>query len=146
MARYRRNLLRARHRRALKRKAPLIAGAALVLILAARTALPAATTAASSPQSLSANEALGRQMAAGYGWTGGQWNCLYDLWMRESGWNAWAANPTSDARGIPQNINGWAAYPPGAAAPQIAWGLTYVRGRYGSPCAAWSHEESIGWY
>jgi hypothetical protein len=93
-----------------------------------------------------ANVDLGRQMAAGYGWTGQQFNCLDWLWTRESGWNAYAANPTSDARGIPQNINGWSAYPPGEPAPQIAWGLAYIKGRYGSPCTAWQHEEANSWY
>ena len=106
----------------------------------------ASTSGGSGATSTGANVTLGQQMAAQRGWTGSQWTCLNELWTRESGWNADAANPTSNARGIPQNINGWAAYPPGAAAPQIAWGLTYIQGRYGSPCVAWSHETSAGWY
>jgi hypothetical protein len=93
-----------------------------------------------------ANVDLGRQMAASYGWTGPQFNCLNWLWTRESGWNADAANPTSDARGIPQNINGWSAYAPGQPGPQIAWGLSYIQGRYGTPCTAWAHEEAANWY
>ena len=32
------------------------------------------------------------------------------------------------------------------AATQISWGLGYIAGRYGSPCGAWSHSESVGWY
>ncbi len=97
--------------------------------------------------SVSANVALGRQMAASYGWGGGQWSCLDELWTRESGWSATAANPTSDARGIAQDINGWSArYPYGNAGEQIGWGLSYIRGRYGTPCAAWAHETSAGWY
>jgi len=31
-------------------------------------------------------------------------------------------------------------------ATQIAWGLSYIRGVYGSPGAAWAHETSSGWY
>ena len=31
-------------------------------------------------------------------------------------------------------------------ATQIAWGLGYISGRYGSPCGAWSHSQSTGWY
>ena len=51
---------------------------------------------------------------------------------RKAGSIAYAANPTSDARGIPQNINGWSAgYQPGNASQQIAWGLAYIAGRYG---------------
>jgi hypothetical protein len=95
----------------------------------------------------SANASLGRQMADGYGWTGAQWSCLNWLWTRESGWSSTAANPTSDARGIAQDINGWSAgYPYGDASAQVAWGLSYIRGRYGDPCNAWSHEEAAGWY
>ena len=104
-------------------------------------------TAASPGQvSTGANVALGRRMAAQRGWAGGQWDCLDWLWTRESGWNALAANPTSDARGIPQDINGWRDFPPGQPAPQITWGLDYIDGRYGSPCAAWAHEMQFGWY
>jgi hypothetical protein len=32
------------------------------------------------------------------------------------------------------------------AATQIKWGLDYIKGTYGSPCGAWSHEEATGWY
>jgi hypothetical protein len=32
------------------------------------------------------------------------------------------------------------------AATQIRWGLEYIKDTYGSPCAAWSHEEATGWY
>jgi hypothetical protein len=33
-----------------------------------------------------------------------------------------------------------------SAATQITWGLRYIRDTYGSPCAAWSHEQAAGWY
>jgi hypothetical protein len=32
------------------------------------------------------------------------------------------------------------------AATQIRWGLGYIKSSYGSPCGAWGHEESSGWY
>jgi hypothetical protein len=32
------------------------------------------------------------------------------------------------------------------AATQIRWGLGYIKSIYGSPCGAWSHEQSDGWY
>jgi hypothetical protein len=32
------------------------------------------------------------------------------------------------------------------AATQIRWGLGYIKASYGSPCGAWGHEESSGWY
>ena len=36
---------------------------------------------------------LGKALAAGAGWTGGQWDALYQLWQHESGWNNNAQNP-----------------------------------------------------
>lgn len=87
-----------------------------------------------------ANDAiqLGHDMAAARGWTGANWDALYSLWMKESGWNPNTANRTSGACGIPQ------AYPCSkitdkSAAGQIKWGLDYIKGRYGTPSAAWAH-------
>lgn len=69
-----------------------------------------------------------------------QWQCLDALWEHESGWDYQAANPHSSARGIPQALvalhdlpSSWEADPKA----QIAWGLEYIYGRYGSPCEAW---------
>jgi hypothetical protein len=33
-----------------------------------------------------------------------------------------------------------------SARTQIRWGLRYIKGRYGSPHAAWEHELAAGWY
>jgi hypothetical protein len=84
------------------------------------------------------NQALGKSMAAAYGWnTGDEWTALNDVVMEESGWDANAANPISDARGIAQNINGWSSnYQAGNAAQQIAWMLAYIKKRYGDPIKA----------
>ena len=85
------------------------------------------------------------------GWTGSQWTCLEKLWTKESNWNPTADNPTSSAYGIPQSLPGskmaskgadWATNP----ATQIAWGLDYIAGSYGSPCGAWSHSQAVNWY
>lgn len=98
------------------------------------------------------NKAIGKQLAAAYGWsTGAEWDALEKLWTRESGWNSKARNPSSGAYGIPQALPaskmGTAANPPtSSASAQIKWGLAYIRGRYGSPTAAWAHEQSAGWY
>ncbi len=121
--------------------------AAVAVYAASQQAVTAAPGLSGSP---AANEALANSMAtSGYGWTGSQITCLDELWTEESGFSADAANPTSDARGIPQNISGWSAgYQEGNAAQQIRWGLSYIAGRYGSPCAAWAHEKSTSpnWY
>jgi hypothetical protein len=94
------------------------------------------------------NQALGQSMAAAYGWgSGAEWTALNNVAMRESGWDDEAANPTSDARGIAQNINGWSSdYQAGNAAQQISWMLSYIKSRYGDPVQAWNHELSNGWY
>jgi hypothetical protein len=99
----------------------------------------------------SGNQAIGCTMTLDYGWDMGEFQCLVDLWNRESGWDENAYNSSSGATGIPQALPGdkmasagddWATNP----ATQIEWGLGYIDGVYGSPCAAWSHSESVGWY
>jgi len=93
------------------------------------------------------NKALGQKMAAAVGWTGDQWTAFNNVIMAESGWNANAANPTSDARGIGQKISGWSSnYQPGNAAQQIAWTIAYIQTRYKTPEAAWEHEQQFHWY
>ena len=89
-------------------------------------------------------------MLVQFGWSG-QYSCLSALWGQESGWNVYAENPSSGAYGIPQALPGWKMAAAGAnwqtdAATQISWGLGYIRASYGSPCAAWDHEEAAGWY
>jgi hypothetical protein len=87
-------------------------------------------------------------MAAAYGWdSGAEWTALNDVAMEESGWDANAANPSSDARGIAQNINGWSSnYQQGNAAQQIAWMLAYIKQRYGDPIAAQQFHLANNWY
>lgn len=85
-----------------------------------------------------------------FGWSG-QFSCLSALWGQESGWNVYAENPSSGAYGIPQALPGSKMAAAGAnwqtdPATQISWGLGYIRASYGSPCAAWDHEEAAGWY
>jgi hypothetical protein len=82
---------------------------------------------------------------------GSQFSCLDALWTRESGWNPYATNPTSGAYGIPQALPAIKMASTGAdwrtnVTTQVRWGLSYIDSAYGSPCAAWSHEERVGWY
>ncbi|QAY73996.1 lytic transglycosylase domain-containing protein [Agromyces protaetiae] len=93
-----------------------------------------------------ARSAIGR-----YGWGGDQFRCLDLLWTRESSWRADAYNRSSGAYGIPQSLPGSKMAAAGAdwrtnAATQIEWGLSYISGRYGSPCGAWAHSEAYNWY
>ena len=90
---------------------------------------------------------IGYQMMQQHGWGDDQWGCLDSLWSRESGWRVNAANP-SGAYGIPQALPG-SKMGPGwqtDASVQINWGLGYIAGRYSTPCGAWAHSESDGWY
>ena len=102
------------------------------------------------------NQAIGKLLAAPYGWsTGTEWNDLVALWNRESGWDNLIENPSSGAYGIAQALGHGPTnqYPAGPANPpissataQIAWGLSYIKSTYGSPSAAWAHELAEGYY
>jgi hypothetical protein len=114
---------------------------------AAAPSAPAAPPVAVSPGSA---QQIAMSMLGAYGWSSSQFSCLNDLWSRESGWQTTAENP-SGAYGIPQALPGSKMASAGAdwatsATTQIRWGLGYIRGQYGSPCGAWSHEEATGWY
>ncbi|MDK8353638.1 G5 domain-containing protein [Actinotignum sanguinis] len=90
-------------------------------------------------------------MLSAYGWGQDQFSCLVTLWNRESNWNHLAENSSSGAYGIPQALPGSKMASAGAdwqtnPATQIRWGLGYIEGRYGSPCAALGHSNSRGWY
>ncbi|MEP9381625.1 transglycosylase SLT domain-containing protein [Nocardioides cheoyonin] len=95
-------------------------------------------------------KSIASALLASYGWSGDQFGCLDSLWTRESGWRVNAYNP-SGAYGIPQALPGSkmaSAGPDWQTNPetQIKWGLGYIQDRYGSPCGAWAHSESNGWY
>jgi Peptidase family M23 len=94
----------------------------------------------------SANQTLGRKMMLAAGFGANQWPYLQALWTQESGWNANAVNPSSGAYGIPQALGHGHPYNLGDAAAQIAWGLNYIKGRYGSPQGAEAHERAFNWY
>jgi hypothetical protein len=94
---------------------------------------------------------IAQAMLPEFGFSSSEFGCLEALWTKESGWDPHAANPSSSAYGIPQALPGekmasegpdWADNP----ATQIRWGLGYIAGRYGTPCGAWSHSQSNGWY
>jgi hypothetical protein len=116
---------------------------------AAQPAQAVATQQAAEPSG--SPQRIAQQMLGQFGWSGSQFSCLEPLWERESGWDVTAENPSSGAYGIPQALSGSLMASAGPdwqtdAATQIRWGLTYIQGRYGSPCGAWAHEEADGWY
>ncbi|TMR97646.1 lytic transglycosylase domain-containing protein [Nonomuraea basaltis] len=104
-----------------------------------------------SDPSPGSNKATAKAMLGQFGFGADQWGCLESLWTKESGWNERAMNRYSGAYGIPQSLPGTKMASAGAdwqtnAATQIKWGLGYIKGRYGTPCAAWGHSQRVGWY
>ena len=98
-----------------------------------------------------AAQAYARGAIGAYGWGSSQFTCLVKLWTRESSWRANAYNASSGAYGIPQSLPASKMATAGAdwatnANTQINWGLSYISRAYGTPCGAWAHETSIGWY
>lgn len=96
-------------------------------------------------------QAIAYSMVLERGWGDSEFGCLVALWNRESGWRVNAYNASSGAYGIPQSLPGNKMASAGAdwetnPATQISWGLGYISGRYSSPCGAWDHSESRGWY
>ena len=96
-------------------------------------------------------QAYAYDAVAARGWGEDQYNCLVSLWQKESGWRVNAQNGSSGAYGIPQALPGskmatagedWATN----AGTQIEWGLSYITGRYGTPCGAWAKSQASGWY
>jgi hypothetical protein len=160
---------RAAAQRAAARQAAAKAAAAKAAAAKAAAAKAAAAQAASSASSGSSTSSgssgssaasvqpsgtpqqIALSMLGSFGWSSGEFSCLVSLWDRESGWNTYASNPSSGAYGIPQALPAskmasagadWATNP----ATQIRWGLGYIQQVYGSPCAAWGHSQSVGWY
>ena len=88
-----------------------------------------------------------------FGFDEGQWSCLDNLWMGESGWRYTAENSSSGAYGIPQSLPASKMATVGAdyrtnPVTQIRWGLQYIKSSYGTPCGAWSawQGRSPHWY
>lgn len=115
---------------------------------------PTTAVPASNPNS---NVTLGQQKAAARGWTGVEWDSLYKLWEKESGWRTEAANGGSSARGIPQAMmslvfgKDWKTDKAAQSFmsdpnKQIDWGLNYIQQRYQKPSKAWAHSQKLNWY
>lgn len=111
----------------------------------------AAEAARSLERAVDDPQSAARTLMADYGWGDDQFQCLDSLWTRESNWRHTAENPSSGAYGIPQSLpankmsrfgDDYRTNP----VTQIEWGLWYIEGRYGTPCSAWAHSESVGWY
>ena len=94
---------------------------------------------------------IAKRKLKSYNWGDDQYQCLVNLWTRESSWQWNAENPGSGAYGIPQSLPGSKMASAGQdwqtnASTQIKWGLQYIQTRYQTPCGAWAHSQSLGWY
>ena len=92
-------------------------------------------------------------IAKQYGWGDNQMSCLAELWTRESGWRHDVSNPNGRYHGIPQTSSAvWGSYGYSTSQymnnpeVQIKVGARYIKGRYGTPCGAWSFWQSRHWY
>lgn len=99
----------------------------------------------------SGSRAIGCTLMLNAGFDLDQFPCLDKLWAKESGWNYRATNRGSGAYGIPQALPGTKMASAGAdwktnPATQIKWGIGYIKGKYHSPCGAWTHSENVGSY
>lgn len=115
-----------------------------------QTPPPAASGSCTQAQT-QANQALGQQLAAVYGWgTGSQWAALNSIVMAESGWCNTIKNPSSTAYGIGQFLDSTWALVGGEqtsnATTQIKLMLQYIKQSYGTPSAAWAFHQANGYY
>ncbi|MCZ7376889.1 lytic transglycosylase domain-containing protein [Micromonospora sp. WMMC250] len=104
-----------------------------------------------SCEEYSGNRKIGCALMIDSGFGIAEFPCLEKLWNKESGWNHKARNSSSGAYGIPQAYPGnkmsafgadWQTSP----ATQIKWGLSYIKGRYKTPCGAWTYFQNNGSY
>src|SRR5487761_1537068 len=116
---------------------------------AAAAASPAGGIGLGGVSNSSAYAAL-QSAAAKKGWTGAQWAALVNVEMAEAGFNIHAQNPGSGAYGLAQFISGPSEYAQHGgnsvtAAGQAVGMVNYVAQRYGTPEAAWAHEQAFHW-
>lgn len=107
--------------------------------------------ASASTAEVRASQDFAREQLVAAGLDDAEFSCLVQLWNRESRWNHRSQNTSSGAFGIPQALPGTKMASAGAdwetnPETQIRWGLSYISGRYGTPCGAWAHSEAKGWY
>ncbi len=146
-------LAAARWQAARERAAKKAAAARAAAQSSAGSAAPAQSAPAQSapPAASGSPQQIAEAMLGSFGWPSSQFSCLDPLWAQESGWSVTAYNSGTGAYGIPQALPGYRMASAGPdwqtdAATQIRWGLQYIQATYGSPCAAWDHEQATGWY
>ncbi|OLB74744.1 MAG: hypothetical protein AUI14_22770 [Actinobacteria bacterium 13_2_20CM_2_71_6] len=115
---------------------------------------PPATPGVPIPSScaeFSGNQAIACALLPEFGFGIDQMSCLVPMWNHESHWNEKAHNPSTGAHGIAQALPASKMAKYGAdyltnPVPQIKWGLSYIQGRYKTPCGAWAFWQAHNWY
>jgi len=92
-----------------------------------------------------------QKVAAAKGWGAALLADWVNVEMREAGFSLTATNPTSGAYGMAQFIQGASEYAQyggnsGTYIGQAVAMANYISQRYGTPAAAWAHEQSMNWY
>jgi uncharacterized protein YukE len=100
--------------------------------------IPGTSTSTGTSASTLAIKAIVKGMLSRFGWGLDQWPSLESLVQGESSWNPNAANPTTSARGLFQKMTSIHGPIESTIEGQANWGLNYIKGRYGSPSAAYS--------
>lgn len=132
--------------------APKVKAAAdAVTPIASPTAAATATAAPVAVDDPEAAKAYAATQVSARGWGAGEMSCLTQLWERESNWRTTALNPDGGAYGIVQSLPAEKMASVGADyltnyETQIKWGLGYIASTYTTPCGAWAHSNSVGWY
>ncbi|WP_328902051.1 MULTISPECIES: transglycosylase SLT domain-containing protein [unclassified Streptomyces] len=113
---------------------------------ASRSEVRSTSFAVQSSYSVAEVQAMARQIVPA-----DQFQCFSNIVNHESSWNYRASNPGSGAYGLVQALPGSKMASAGAdwmtnPATQIKWGLSYMDGRYKSPCGAWSFWQANHWY
>jgi len=116
-----------------------------------RTPTPPKVSVPSSCNAYTGNRAIGCSIVVADGLGLDQMACLDKMWTRESNWRTTAENPSSHSYGIPQALPATKMAAFGSdyrtnPVPQIKWGLSYIKGRYSTPCGAWSFWQAHNWY
>lgn len=119
-------------------------------VLTGEEARPITVKRAANPEPGSV-KAFALSQVEAKGWNYDQFSCLVKLWERESNWRWNATNKSSGAYGIPQSLPATKMAKAGAdwrtnPETQVRWGINYIDGRYGSPCAALVHSDEHNWY
>ena len=86
---------------------------------------------------------LGKELAKERNWNETQFQCVKELWLKESNWRWLADNKKSTAYGIPQILGLSENLTP---EQQIIRGYEYIEHRYDTACNAWAFWQREFYY